>query len=50
MTISDMQHPRWSYAVTRVLGESAFLHSAPAAGVVPSIFLGVLDHDDRSEA
>lgn len=32
LTIGDMKHPRWTYAVTKMLGESAFLHTAPAAG------------------
>jgi nucleoside-diphosphate-sugar epimerase len=32
LTIGDMNHPRWTYAVTKMLGESAFLHTGPAAG------------------
>lgn len=28
LTISDIKHPRWTYAITKMHGESAFLHSA----------------------
>lgn len=28
LTIGDIRHPRWTYAVTKILGESAFLHTA----------------------
>lgn len=32
LTIGDMKHPRWAYAVSKMLGESAFLHSGPVVG------------------
>jgi nucleoside-diphosphate-sugar epimerase len=32
VTIGDMRHPRWTYAVSKLLGESAFLHSAKPLG------------------
>ena len=28
LCIGDITHPRWTYAVTKILGESAFIHSA----------------------
>ena len=28
LTISDIKHPRWTYAITKMHGESAFIHSA----------------------
>lgn len=28
LTIGDIRHPRWTYALTKLLGEGAFLHSA----------------------
>jgi len=28
LCIGDITHPRWTYAVTKMLGESAFIHSA----------------------
>ena len=28
LCISDVKHPRWTYAITKMLGESAFIHSA----------------------
>jgi UDP-glucose 4-epimerase len=30
LCISDIKHPRWTYAITKMHGESAFLHSAKA--------------------
>lgn len=32
LTIGDVKHPRWTYAVSKVLGEAAFLHSAKPLG------------------
>lgn len=32
LCIADVSHPRFTYAVTKILGESAFLHSANAIG------------------
>jgi UDP-glucose 4-epimerase len=32
LTIGDVRHPRWTYAVSKILGESAFLHSAKQLG------------------
>lgn len=32
LTISDISHPRWTYAITKMHGESAFLHSAKKYG------------------
>ncbi len=32
LTIGDVRHPRWTYAVSKVLGEAAFLHSAKPLG------------------
>jgi len=32
LCISDINHPRWTYAVTKMHGESAFIHSAKAYG------------------
>jgi UDP-glucose 4-epimerase len=32
LVIGDIKHPRWTYAVTKILGEAAFLHTAPKAG------------------
>lgn len=32
LCISDMKHPRWTYAITKIHGESAFLHSSKALG------------------
>ncbi len=28
LSISDIKHPRWTYAITKMHGESAFIHSA----------------------
>lgn len=30
LCIGDVKHPRWTYAMTKMLGESAFIHSAEA--------------------
>ena len=30
LCIEDVKHPRWTYAITKIHGESAFLHSATA--------------------
>ena len=30
LCISDIRHPRWTYAITKMHGESAFIHSADA--------------------
>jgi UDP-glucose 4-epimerase len=30
LCISDINHPRWTYAITKMHGESAFIHSAEA--------------------
>ena len=32
LCISDIMHPRWTYAVTKMHGEAAFIHSADALG------------------
>jgi UDP-glucose 4-epimerase len=32
LCISDIKHPRWTYAMTKMHGEAAFLHSAEAYG------------------
>jgi len=32
LCVSDVRHPRWTYAMTKMHGESAFLHTAPTAG------------------
>jgi nucleoside-diphosphate-sugar epimerase len=32
LTVGDVRHPRWTYAVSKVLGEAAFLHSAKPLG------------------
>jgi UDP-glucose 4-epimerase len=32
LCISDIKHPRWTYAITKMHGESAFLHSASVLG------------------
>jgi len=32
LCIDDITHPRWTYAVTKMLGESAFLNSGPKYG------------------
>ena len=32
LCVADVKHPRWTYAMTKMHGESAFLHTAPAAG------------------
>ena len=32
LCIEDVKHPRWTYAMTKMHGESAFLHSAKAYG------------------
>jgi UDP-glucose 4-epimerase len=37
LAIGDVKHPRWTYAVTKMLGELAFLHSAPTAGFEATI-------------
>lgn len=28
LTISDIKHPRWTYAITKILGEAAFIHAS----------------------
>lgn len=37
LVIGDIKHPRWTYAVTKILGEAAFLHTAPKAGFEATI-------------
>jgi UDP-glucose 4-epimerase len=37
LVIGDIKHPRWTYAVTKILGEAAFLHTAPKAGYEATI-------------
>jgi len=37
LVIDDIQHPRWTYAATKILGEAAFLHTAPKAGFEATI-------------
>ena len=37
LCISDIQHPRWTYAISKIHGESAFLHSATPLGFQCSI-------------
>jgi nucleoside-diphosphate-sugar epimerase len=37
LTIGDIKHPRWTYALTKILGESAFLQSAGALGFEATI-------------
>jgi len=32
LCVSDVRHPRWTYAVTKIHGEAAFLHTVPTAG------------------
>jgi UDP-glucose 4-epimerase len=32
LTIGDVKHPRWTYAITKILGEAAYLHTGPKAG------------------
>ncbi len=32
LTISDIKHPRWTYAITKIHGESSFIHSAKKYG------------------
>lgn len=32
LCVSDVKHPRWTYAMTKMHGESAFLHTATKAG------------------
>lgn len=32
LCIGDIKHPRWTYAVTKIHGESSFIHSASALG------------------
>jgi UDP-glucose 4-epimerase len=32
LAIGDVRHPRWTYAVTKMLGELAFLHTGPKRG------------------
>jgi UDP-glucose 4-epimerase len=32
LCISDISHPRWTYAVSKIHGEAAFLHSAKSLG------------------
>ena len=32
LCVGDVKHPRWTYAMTKMHGESAFLHTAPVAG------------------
>jgi UDP-glucose 4-epimerase len=37
LTIGDIRHPRWTYALTKILGEAAFLHSAGPLGFEATI-------------
>ena len=37
LTIGDIKHPRWTYALTKIHGESAFIHSAKSHGYDYSI-------------
>jgi UDP-glucose 4-epimerase len=37
LSIGDVRHPRWTYAITKILGESAFLHSARPMGFEATI-------------
>lgn len=37
LTIADVRHPRWTYAITKILGESAYLHTGPKAGFEATI-------------
>lgn len=37
LAIGDIRHPRWTYAVTKVLGEAAFLHAAKPLGFEATI-------------
>ena len=32
LSVSDVSHPRWTYAITKIHGEAAFLHSASSLG------------------
>jgi nucleoside-diphosphate-sugar epimerase len=32
LCVSDVRHPRWTYALTKMHGEAAFLHTGPSAG------------------
>lgn len=32
LCVGDVKHPRWTYAMTKMHGEAAFLHTAPTAG------------------
>ena len=32
LCVGDIKHPRWTYAMTKMHGEAAFLHTAPSAG------------------
>lgn len=37
LTISDVKHPRWTYAITKMLGESGFIHYATHCGFETTI-------------
>lgn len=37
LTVGDVKHPRWTYAITKILGESAYLHTGPKAGFEATI-------------
>ena len=37
LCVGDVKHPRWTYAMTKMHGESAFLHTAPSAGFEATI-------------
>lgn len=37
LCIGDVQHPRWTYAITKMHGELAFLHSSKFLNYVPTI-------------
>lgn len=37
LCVGDVRHPRWTYAMTKMHGESAFLHTGPAAGFEATI-------------
>lgn len=37
LSIGDIKHPRWTYALTKILGESAFLQSAKHLGVEATV-------------
>lgn len=37
LCVGDVKHPRWTYAMTKMHGEAAFLHSAPTSGFEATI-------------